>query len=176
MEEENQGESGQSHQRHQHGRKINHRRPLFSSVAALVQIVQNSNQTEWADCQVIPSGLAIDGRIRFVSGALKQDFALLTVHVEIGKGSLRPVRAAKKIDKLIFCHSTGVGVIHPGLIQCAVVHGRPLLAIEPFSVIQSESSQCEKKKNCETEHRQIGVQPPREVCEMPFPMQVPRVA
>jgi hypothetical protein len=52
-----------------------------------------------------------------------------------------------------------------------VVQSRALLIIEPLGVIQGKARYCEKKKKCEAEHRQIRMQPAREMRETPFPVQ-----
>jgi len=53
--------------------------------------------------------------------------------------------------------------------------GRPLMGVKPLGMIQREARDREKKEDRETEHRQIRVQPTREMRETPFPMQIASV-
>jgi len=46
------------------------------------------------------------------------------------------------------------------------------MAIEPLGVIQREARHREKKKKGEAEHREVRVQPAREMRESPLPMEV----
>jgi hypothetical protein len=54
-------------------------------------------------------------------------------------------------------------------------HGWPLLAVEPLGMIQGETSHREKEKKREAQHREVSVQPARQMRELPLPMQIPWV-
>jgi len=140
-----------------------------------VQIVQHRDQTEGTYSQIILSGFAIDGRVRFISGPFEQNFALIPIHVDIGEGSPCAVCTAKIVYDFVFRDGARVGSIYPVFIESAMKDSRPLVGIKPLGMIQREARDREKKEDRETEHRQIGVQPAREMRETPFPMQMTSV-
>jgi hypothetical protein len=52
---------------------------------------------------------------------------------------------------------------------------RPLLSIKPLGMIQGKARHREKEEDRETEHRQVCVEPARDMRQTPFPMQISRV-
>src|SRR5262249_48762915 len=100
LEIEQQDESGQRYNRHQHGRDVNQDRPDRASIAAFVQIIDHRDETVVSLREPVMARLAIDESIGSVAWPLERDDALGVVHSKIGEGAVNRVSLSQMLDDL----------------------------------------------------------------------------